>query len=646
MANFKDPLKVLKEARKEAGEPLASELALPLAPHKQLSNPTSYELTGPHPADQKLPGLTFMERVKGDFRVFLTLVWRHLLGNDPNPIQLDMAYWLQHGPSRSIIMAFRGFSKSWITGAYALWRLLRDPNEKVMVVSGSLMRAQATSNWCLSLIMTMDILAELRPKANNRQSATMFDVGNCVPAQSASFTAFGIGGQLVGFRGSLIIPDDVETQTNSLTVVMREKIREAVKEFESVLVPGGEIKYLGTPHDAESLYLHLLALKNDDGSPVYQARIWTALYPSEEERKVYKGMLAPYIDAQIRKLGPTCIGKSTMPMRFTDEDLAQRRAAMGLSEFRLQFMLNMALNDSDKYPLKLRDLIVMDLEDKRGPEELAWGTTHRDLDLPLTGFDGDFYHQPVYVGDHFAPYDLTIGFVDPSGRGANETAMIVLSLLNGRVFLQRVYATRKGYEDSTLDTIGSLCVRYRISELFIEGNFGDGMFLKLVSPAVHKAWARWNENHKTSEHGGTTITEVKSGNQFKEQRILSVLEPVTQGHRLVVNREVINSDLRSLEDVDGEENRKYYSLFYQFTHLTKEKDSLREDDRLEALACAIGMLAEKLGIDPVGMARQRRQEREEDILEQILREHDEAVMRGSEGQRKDTRVNAARIQQR
>jgi hypothetical protein len=104
---------------------------------------------------------TLEARAKADFRVFLTLIWRHLLGVDPSPIQLDMAYWLQHGPSRAITMAFRGFSKSWITGAYALWRLYVNPDEKILVVSGSLIRAMATTNWCLQLIMTLPLLKEL-----------------------------------------------------------------------------------------------------------------------------------------------------------------------------------------------------------------------------------------------------------------------------------------------------------------------------------------------------------------------------------------------------------------------------------------------------------------------------------------------------
>jgi hypothetical protein len=214
-----------------------------------------------------------------------------------------MAYWLQHGPSRAITMAFRGFSKSWITGAYALWRLYVNPDEKILVVSGSLLRAQATTNWCLQLIMTLPLLAHMKPKASYRQSSQMFDVGNCIPAQSASFMAMGIGGQLVGFRGSCIIPDDVETQTNSLTEGGRVKNREAVKEFESVLTPGGVIKYLGTPHDSDSLYLYLLSLKDANSMPVYQARIWTCFFPTEEE-KAYRGWLAPLHRGSNPQAGP------------------------------------------------------------------------------------------------------------------------------------------------------------------------------------------------------------------------------------------------------------------------------------------------------------------------------------------------------
>lgn len=640
-----DPLQAIKEAREERGELSAAQVAraAPIPP-RWSPTPANKPLSA-----QELPGTTLDQRIRADFRVFLTLVWRHLLGNDPNPIQLDMAYWLQHGPDRAIIMAHRGFSKSWITGAYALWRLYCNPDEKIMVVSGGLARAMATSSWCLSLVMSMDILKDLRPRAQNRQSAQMWDVGNCIPAQSASFTAFGIGGQLVGFRGSLIIPDDVETQQNSLTVVMRDKIKEAVKEFESVLTPGGQIKYLGTPHDVDSLYMYLLRLRNEDRTPVYQVRIWPALFPTEEEVRMYQniapGALAPYVLHEIQKQGPSCIGHSTMPMRFPDSDLAKRKAAIGNSEFRLQFMLDLTGSFTDKYPLKLKDLMVMDLDPKKGPEELTWGTTHPDRDLQVLGFDGDYYMKPIMVGDFFSPYNKTIGFIDPSGRGSNETSFWIGSELNARIFIHWHDASKDGYSPAFLEKIAKACVRFRVAELYVEGNFGDGMFLALLQPYITKAWEKHNKQVRLDEHFGTTIIEVKSGVAQKEKRILSVLEPVTQQHRLVIDRGVIQRDYESIMQMDAEETRHYYAFGYQYTHLTRETKCLAEDDRVEALGGLVAQFADVLGVDPLGMAVRRKDEREDELYKELMGEAEEAVGRGSVG-RPDTRVNAAKVQTR
>ncbi|WP_269929931.1 phage terminase large subunit [Aminobacter sp. HY435] len=620
--------RALKEDRKAAKAPSSADvvthLPVPLPePDTQPIKQVALSSTAHTPA------VSLEARIKADFRVFLTLIWRHLLGNDPNPIQLDMAYWLQHGPSRAIIMAFRGFSKSWITGAYALWRLYCDPDEKVMVVSGSLKRAVATSNWCLGLVMTMPLLAHMRPKTDYRQSSQMWDVGNCIPGQSASFTAFGIGGQLVGFRGSCIIPDDVETQTNSLTVVMREKIEEAVKEFESVLTPGGVIKYLGTPHDVDSLYLKLLRLKDVHGKPVYDARIWPALFPSEDEIKAYGKWLAPYITAELRKQGPSIVGHSTMPFRFTDEDLEGRRAAMGNSEFRLQFMLDLSGSFMDKFPLRLKDLTVMDLDDRMGPDEVIWGSTNLQRDLPVMGHDGDFYYGPVPVERAvYEKYTEVIGYVDGSGRGADETSLSIVAELYGRLYWLHLWANTDGYGIETLTAIAKACVRFRVTTLYVESNYGDGMLVALLKPVLFKEWEKANKGARADDHGGTVIEEVKSGRVEKEKRILSVLEPITQQHRLVVSRAVIEWDHASLQKIEGEDSRHRYAWGYQYTHLTRERDCLGHDDRLESLSGACGIFAPRLGVDPLGMAVRAREDRYEDELERLLHETEEAVGRG------------------
>jgi hypothetical protein len=602
-----DDKKILKAAHRELikAPTLPPPIAAPRAPQQAQERHTVLHRDDP---------------LAKDFRVFLTLIWRFLLGVDPNPIQLDMAWWLQHGPDRAVIMAFRGFSKSWITGAYALWRLYRNPQEKILVVSGSLIRAVATTNWCLNLIMSIPELAFLRPSPKQRQSSRAFDVGPALPDQSPSFHALGIGGQIVGFRGDCIVPDDVETQQNSLTLTMRDKIREAVKEFDSVLKPGGVIKYLGTPHDEDSLYSELIKRG-------YTARIWPALFPTAKQIKGYGDRLAPYIRHALDK-DPMLVGSSTMPNRFSNDDLAKRRLSLGNSEFALQFMLDTRLSDKDKYPLKIKDMSVLSLDPRRGPSKVVWTNDpeKRLKDLASVGFEGDYWYSAIVPeGADYLPYNRVVGSVDSSGRGDNETSLHITAELHGVIFFLYSWATRDGYDRPTLEHIAEACVKYRVQTLRVESNFGDGMFAALLQPYLTKAWKKENEARRKrnigllkgerEDEGGTSIEEVRASNQMaKEKRILSVMEPVVQQHRLVVSQAVIEWDIKSVEEYEGVDIRHHYQLWRQFSRLTKERESLRWDDRIDNLALNLGAYADILGVDPGVVSAQA----EEDALEEEL----------------------------
>ncbi|NKW09153.1 phage terminase large subunit [Ochrobactrum tritici] len=242
-----------------------------------------------------------------------------------------------------IIMAFRGMAKSWITGAYVLWTLLRDPQRKVLVASGSVRRAAAFVNWCLNLIAEMPILQHLRPKPNQRQSGQAFDVGPARPDQTPSVFAVGITAQIVGFRGDLIIGDDVETNTNSMTPEGREKVADSVREFDAIIKPGGQIIFLGTPQTESSIYN---ILEKERG---FVIKIWPARFPNGKQRRAYGHRLARYIIWKLEN-DPTLAGSSTEPTRFSDEDLAQRELSWGKAGFALQYMLDTSLADIDKYP--------------------------------------------------------------------------------------------------------------------------------------------------------------------------------------------------------------------------------------------------------------------------------------------------------
>jgi hypothetical protein len=579
-------------------------------------------------------------RIKADFRLFLILLWRHLLGKDPAPSMLDMAGYLQHGPVRSVINAFRGFSKSWITGGYALWRLYVDAQQKILIVSGSLTRALATAQWCLSLIQTWPLLRHLKPGPHQRQSGKAFDVGPALPDQSPSVHALGIGGQIVGFRGDCIIPDDVETQQNSITVAGREAISEAVKEFDSVLKPPilnadgtpvlgvlqPAIKYLGTPHDEDSLYGAKRLLARG-----YSKRIWPATYPDPKQLKAYGDHIAPWVVSMLEK-DAKLVGTPIMPTRFSMDDLTKRRLSLGNSEYALQYMLDTSLADANKYPLKVRDLMVMSLDPRRGPEQVTWTNDlkYRLTDLPVMGFPGDFFYEPALPPDTvYIPWNRIVAAIDNSGRGQDETSLCIGAELNGVIFLLKLYATKAGYDIGTLQKIAELLVQYRVQKVKIESNFGDGMFAALLTPVIE---AEWKKHFKTSNRGpgwdkegsGTLIEEVRSSNQMaKEKRILAIMEPVTQQHRLVIAKEVIEYDYASLKEIEGEDTRYRYALGHQYTHLTREKDSLVHDDRLDSLAILVSDFADILGVDPSLMAASSSADRMQEEFDKLYGDLDE-----------------------
>jgi len=199
-----------------------------------------------------------------DFRNFLFLVWKHLNLPVPTEVQYDIAHYLQYGPKRCIIEAFRGVGKSWVTSAFVCWLLYRNPQLNIMVVSASKDRASAFSTFTKRLIHEMPILQHLIPDRNKgcRDSNEAFDVAPAGASHSPSVKSVGITGQLTGSRADIIIADDIEVPKNAETQTMRDKLAEAVKEFDAVLKPHDKARiiYLGTPQTEQSLYLSLIPI--------------------------------------------------------------------------------------------------------------------------------------------------------------------------------------------------------------------------------------------------------------------------------------------------------------------------------------------------------------------------------------------------
>lgn len=512
-----------------------------------------------------------------DFRNFLFLCWKHLNLPAPTPIQYDIADFIQNAPKRSIIEAFRGVGKSYITSAFVCHQLLLNPDLKFLVVSASKARADDFSTFTLRLISEMPILQHLKPSEEQRSSKIAFDVGPSGAAHSASVKSVGITGMITGSRADIIIADDVESANNSMTQGMRDRISESVKEFEAVLKPEGKIMFLGTPQCEESLYNKL----QERG---YVCRVWPARYPDENKLKGYGDRLAPVISDSLEK-DPLISGKTTDPKRFSDLDLMEREASYGRSGFQLQFMLDTSLADLERYPLKLSDLCVMSLNPQLAPQKVAWAGSPDYVidDLPCVGMSGDRYHGPMFVSkDEWLPFEGSIMSIDPSGRGRDETAYCVIKFLHGMLFLMESGGFTSGYTEDTLKALSVIAKRQNVTKIIIEENYGGGMFGQLLKPVLGKIYP-------------CTIEEVKHSKQ-KELRIIDTLEPVLNQHRLIVDKKLIEQDYRGNQHLPQDMALRY-QLFYQMSRVTKDKGALAQDDRLDALAIAVAYWTEQMGRD-------------------------------------------------
>ena len=538
-----------------------------------------------------------LNALQGDFKLFLQALWEQLNLPQPTRAQYAIADYLQHGPKRLQVQAFRGVGKSWITGAFVLWTLFNNPEKKIMIISASKERADNMSIFLQKLIIETAWLKHLQPKSDDaRWSRISFDV-NCAPHQAPSVKSVGITGQLTGSRADLMILDDIEVPGNSMTELMREKLLQLCTEAESILTPNDDsrIMYLGTPQTTFTVY-RKLSERN------YRPFVWPARFP--KNTTPYEGLLAPQLQEDIDK--GVEVGQCTDPDRFDNEDLLEREAAMGRSNFMLQFQLDTTLSDAEKFPLKVADLIVTSVNPSQAPENIIWCSDPKNVikDLPTVGLPGDYFYSPMQLQGEWAEYTETICAVDPSGRGTDETAACYLSQRNGLIYLHEMRAYRDGYSDSTLLNILEGCGKYNVSTLVIETNFGDGIVSELF------------KKHIQQTKQNILIDEVRA-NVRKEDRIIDSLEPVLNQHRLIVDRGVINWDYNSNSESPSE-SRLLYMLFYQMSRMCRMKYAVKHDDRIDCLAMGVKYFTDALSISAQEQIKLRKTQEWEDILVAFL----------------------------
>ncbi|AUV61952.1 DNA packaging protein [Pseudomonas phage PollyC] len=545
-----------------------------------------------------------LELLQAEYDHFLPFLvaGMRFLGFSTTPVQQDIGCFLEFGPNDLMVQAQRSQAKSTITAIFAVWFLIKDPQNRILIISAGGKQANEISTLVTRMILNWDILECLRPDASHgdRTSVEAFDVHYSLKGvdKSPSVACIGITGNLQGKRADLLIADDIESAKNSRTALMRELLLNLLRDFPSICVgrDGQPPKtvFLGTPQSDSSVYNTL------PGSG-YCVRIWPGRYPALGEEESYGDMLAPMIrrkmeaDPSLRHgYGPT--GKSgapTDPDLLDDHALCTKENKQGPAYFQLQHMLCTLLSDMERYPLKTTHLIVMRLGEQL-PMHFVRSMEATGLRQYQVGSIKFQTSATSFISPEMAKPTGRVMALDPAGGGKNgdETGVAVADQLGGNIFVRYAGAVKGGYDTDTLDKIVQLAKRFNPDTIIVEKNMGHGAFTQVLLPLLRKAGV------------SCAVIDVFHTGQ-KEQRIADCIEPVAARGSLVFDESVIQEDWASTQHYPADK-RQIYTLMHQFTKLTRDRGALAKDDRLDALSMAIAYWVKALGQDSELVARAAR----------------------------------------
>lgn len=547
--------------------------------------------------------LEYLQREYASFAPFLDDCM-DLLGFTSSPLQHDIGSYIAYGPQYLMVQAQRGQAKTTIAAIFAVWSLIHNPHHRVLILSAGGTQANEISTLIVRIIMNMDELECMRPDKSlgDRTSVEAFDLHYTLKGidKSPSVSCIGITGNLQGKRADLLIPDDIESSKNSRTATMRELLLDLTRDFTSINSTG-RILYLGTPQSIESIYNTLPARG-------FTVRIWPGRFPSLEQLENYGDMLAPFIRSKLERDASLCAGggllgdqgQPTDPTYLTEAILQKKELDQGKTYFQLQHMLNTALADAAKFPLKLDEIIVMNLgrkaklnDQSRFPLTVvrAVGAGLKDIAIHNTPYK---LALPAVVDTDYAALQGTIMYVDPAGGGKNgdETAYAVTGFLNGNIYLLAAGGLPGGYGTPQMEALADIAADWQVNEVIIEKNMGYGAFTVVWLPILRlKHTCKVDEDFVTGQ---------------KELRIVETLEPIISRGSLIINETIIETDQTDTARYETSK-RLLYSLFHQLSKMSRERDALIHDDRADALEGACRYWSKYIAIDQQETLRKQRE---------------------------------------
>lgn len=188
----------------------------------------------------------------------LYLTAKHLLGYSEVNWRThgEMIQVLEGPQKRKLIVMPRGtFKTSIAVVSYAIWRVINDPNIRIIIDSELYTNSKRTLREIamhLESERLINLFGRFRGDGVWNESELLINQRTIVKKE-ATLTCSGIGAQKTGQHFSLGLLDDMNSPQNSGTKEGREKVIEHRKYYESILDPGGELVIVGTRYAVDDL---------------------------------------------------------------------------------------------------------------------------------------------------------------------------------------------------------------------------------------------------------------------------------------------------------------------------------------------------------------------------------------------------------
>lgn len=276
------------------------------------------------------------------------------------------------------LLAPRGHGKSHIVAAYIIWRIVRDPNIRVLTITINQDKANEMMMLVKSQLESNERLTELfgPQRSFTDWSSSTFRVQRAgktgIAHKEPTFTVLGVTASMVGGHYDIIILDDITDQNNSRTPGRRKTLENLYNmTVTPMLEPEGQIISIGTKWHEHDIHWYLASLKN------YKTKIYKA------------------IDIESGK--PTPLWQDQWPL----EKLEERKVGMGNTSFEMQYQNNIISTEDS--PIK-REWIEQSLEEFKPPMNEVF--TYIGVDLASKGEESDYFTITVIGIDQGKIYVL------------------------------------------------------------------------------------------------------------------------------------------------------------------------------------------------------------------------------------------------